>query len=78
MLKVAINISPVQLSNKNFVSSFKRLIRKFGIDYKKIKLEITETQILRNEKRIIRSNNRINYQYGKEGELQNSSRRCRN
>jgi EAL domain-containing protein (putative c-di-GMP-specific phosphodiesterase class I) len=45
-IKVAINVSPVQLTNKGFMSKFKELVRKFNIDYRKIKFEITETQIL--------------------------------
>ncbi|TDT50275.1 putative bifunctional diguanylate cyclase/phosphodiesterase [Fonticella tunisiensis] len=53
-IKVAINISPVQLLNRGFISSFKELVRKFDIDYRKIKFEITETQILTDEGGIVK------------------------
>jgi EAL domain-containing protein (putative c-di-GMP-specific phosphodiesterase class I) len=53
-IEVAINISPVQLLNKNFISRFRQLIRKYDIDYKQIKFEITETQILMDEERIVK------------------------
>lgn len=53
-IKVAINISPVQLINKRFISKFKELVRKFNIDYKKIKFEITETQILTDKGEIVK------------------------
>ncbi len=53
-IKVAINISPVQLLNKAFISKFKELVRKFNIDYKKIKFEITETQILTDKGEIVK------------------------
>ncbi|MDK2811771.1 MAG: hypothetical protein PWR27_2480 [Petroclostridium sp.] len=53
-IKVAINISPVQLLNRSFISKFKELVRKFDIDYRKIKFEITETQILTDKGGIVK------------------------
>lgn len=46
-LKVAINISPQQVAEKDFLKKIKETIHEEDIDFRQIKLEITETQILK-------------------------------
>lgn len=46
-LKVAINISPQQVAEKDFLKKMKETINKEDIDFRQIKLEITETQIFK-------------------------------
>lgn len=53
--KVAINISPYQFEDRNFFNNLKNIIKNEGIDFNKIKFEITETQILKSEKQNIRN-----------------------
>lgn len=53
-IKVAINVSPIQLTNTGFMSKFKELVRRFNVDYKKIKFEITESQILTDKEEIVK------------------------
>jgi len=48
-LKLNINVSPVQLKDKDFFKRVKEIITSTGGEYKNIKFEITETQILENE-----------------------------
>ncbi|MBB6453863.1 diguanylate cyclase (GGDEF)-like protein [Salirhabdus euzebyi] len=45
-IKVAINISPVQLNDANFVEDIKKIIAKEKVDPGKIELEITESDLL--------------------------------
>lgn len=54
-LKVAINISPNQFDDKDFFYNIKNIITNEGVDFNKIKFEITETQILKLEKRNMRN-----------------------
>lgn len=49
-IKVAVNISPAQLTNRNFLPRLKRIIESCDIDIRDISFEITETQILKDEK----------------------------
>jgi diguanylate cyclase (GGDEF)-like protein len=53
-LKVAINISPNQFDDKNFLNNLKGIVIDEGVDFNKIKFEITETQILKSEKKYIK------------------------
>lgn len=46
-LKIAINISPQQVAEKDFLKKIKETIHEEDIDFRQIKLEITETQILK-------------------------------
>lgn len=46
-LKVAINISPKQLAERDFLRKMKEIVSKEDIDFRQIKLEITETQIFK-------------------------------
>ncbi|QIB27100.1 putative bifunctional diguanylate cyclase/phosphodiesterase [Caloranaerobacter azorensis] len=50
-LKVAINISPNQFDDKDFFYNVKNIVTREKVDFSKIKFEITETQILKLEKR---------------------------
>jgi len=45
-LRVAINLSPKQVEEKEFLNKIKNILKKEKIEYKKVKFEITETQIL--------------------------------
>lgn len=54
-IKVAVNISPAQLTNRNFLPRLKRIIESYNIDIKDISFEITETQILKDEKENIKT-----------------------
>jgi lactose/cellobiose-specific phosphotransferase system IIC component len=46
-IPIAINISPIQLSDKNFIYELKQRITRFGVDPMRVELEITEGQQLR-------------------------------
>lgn len=54
-VKVAVNISPAQLTNRNFLPRLKRIIESYNVDIKDISFEITETQILKDEKENIKT-----------------------
>ena len=45
-LKVAVNLSPVQLENPGLVIRIRELIRQYHIDCRRIEIEITETSSL--------------------------------
>lgn len=53
-LKVAINISPKEVEENNFLNNIKKLIEREKINYNQIKFEITETQILSLEEENLR------------------------
>lgn len=45
-LQIAINVSPIQLTHKDFFKDFRGIIKKHNISYESIELEITESQRL--------------------------------
>jgi predicted signal transduction protein with EAL and GGDEF domain len=47
-VKVAVNLSPTQLTNRNLVGVVKKALADSGIDARRLQLEITETVLLRN------------------------------
>ena len=51
---IAINISTVQLYQDSFIHDILKITKKVGIDTKSIKLEITETHIMKNIKQSVR------------------------
>lgn len=48
-LRVNINISPIQLRDKNLVINIKRLKEEYNIDLNRVIIEITETQMVKND-----------------------------
>lgn len=52
-IQLAINLSPLQLSEENFVMNFMSLLSKHQVDVKQIELEITETEVMADEKKEI-------------------------
>ena len=46
-ISIAINVSPIQLTNDTFIDNVKQHIKRFGIDPSRIEFEITEGQKLR-------------------------------
>ena len=47
-VKVAVNLSPAQLTNRNLVSVVKKALADSGMDARRLQLEITETVLLQN------------------------------
>ena len=47
-VKVAVNLSPAQLTNRNLVKIVKKALVDSGIDTRRLQLEITETVLLQN------------------------------
>ena len=47
-VKVAVNLSPTQLTNRNLVSVVKKALDDSGMDARRLQLEITETVLLQN------------------------------
>ena len=47
-VKVAVNLSPAQLTNRNLVNVVKRALVDSGMDARRLQLEITETVLLQN------------------------------
>ena len=58
--KVSINISPIQLMNKNFCNYVKEMLNKYNISTNKIVFEITENFAIGNQKQISDNLNIIN------------------
>ena len=58
--KVSINISPIQLMNKNFCNYVKEMLNKYNISTNKIVFEITENFAIENQKQISDNLNIIN------------------
>ncbi|GFR35523.1 hypothetical protein TCEA9_13350 [Thermobrachium celere] len=48
-LKLNINISPIQLRDKKLVLNIKKLKEKYKIDLSRVIIEITETQMIKND-----------------------------
>ena len=55
MLKVSINVSPIQLMEVDFVNKAEEILNKYNVTWKNLCLEITETAVL-DENIIIRDN----------------------
>jgi diguanylate cyclase (GGDEF)-like protein len=47
-VKVAVNLSPTQLTNRNLVDVVKKALAESGLDARRLQLEITETVLLQN------------------------------
>ena len=47
-VKVAVNLSPTQLTNRNLVEVVKKALAESGLDARRLQLEITETVLLQN------------------------------
>ena len=47
-VKVAVNLSPAQLTNRNLVKVVKKAVAESGMDARRLQLEITETVLLQN------------------------------
>ncbi len=47
-VKVAVNLSPAQLTNRNLVKAVKKAVAESGMDARRLQLEITETVLLQN------------------------------
>ncbi|SCH43623.1 EAL domain-containing protein [Romboutsia sp. 1001713B170207_170306_H8] len=57
--KVSINISPIQLMNKNFYSNVNEMLEKYKVSTDKIVFEITENFAIENQKQIVDNLNAI-------------------
>jgi diguanylate cyclase (GGDEF)-like protein/PAS domain S-box-containing protein len=53
-LKVAVNISPSQISSGNFVETLRRILRETGFDPAYLEVEITEGALMRNKQEAVR------------------------
>jgi diguanylate cyclase (GGDEF)-like protein/PAS domain S-box-containing protein len=58
-LRVSVNLSPFQFSQKNLVSEIKRIIKKTELEPEWLEIEITESGIFKNEKESIEKMNEI-------------------
>jgi diguanylate cyclase (GGDEF)-like protein len=54
-IRVAINVSPVDLRDKGFASRFIRTLEKWGISPRALEVEITETGVIQNMKTAVQS-----------------------
>lgn len=50
-LKLAINLSPVQINNRNLVKDIRRVTEETGFDIRRLEVELTESLLIRNPER---------------------------
>lgn len=55
IIKIAINISPLHLNDKNFVCSLEQIMRKTGCYADMIEIEITENSLIFNDENVIKT-----------------------
>ncbi|WP_250278344.1 bifunctional diguanylate cyclase/phosphodiesterase [[Clostridium] colinum] len=58
-IQISINISPLQLMLKDFVSNVIEIVDKYSIDYKQLCFEITETVLLDNKEFVLENINKL-------------------
>ena len=54
-LRLAVNVSPVQINNPNLVSDIKRIAAEHGLPLNRLEVEFTESVLIRNPKRAKRA-----------------------
>jgi diguanylate cyclase (GGDEF)-like protein len=60
MLSIAINVSAIQLADNHFVEHLESCLSRYDVSAELIDIELTETALLRNTKKIIETISRIN------------------